>query len=138
MRQVDGNSQLVHRFHNCHTEIGKPGIGSLRAAVPEEVSRVVGELDDAGAGVVKKGHVVDIPFDTRRVLETQQDPELVLSVRAVDIVRAEHFDQSIRLAVESSLPLSESFERDAQVAVVEAGVERGDAGAPNQIPIGIG
>ena len=83
--EIDQDAELVHLTDRGQAKDAQAFVRALPAAVPEEVSLVVGELNDAYAQGVKEAKTANVAFDRRGVLPAEDDAGATFGLGGVDV-----------------------------------------------------
>jgi hypothetical protein len=85
VRQIDQHAECVHGFDYLEAKLRETGVGALHAAIPNQITRVVGELYAAHAKIVKELLLVQIIAHWRGVLKQMQQRKLVAFPRSANV-----------------------------------------------------
>ena len=117
MRQVDQEPEPVHLADQLDPEVAQPRVGPLRAPVPDQVSLIIGELDDADAEIPDGREQPKIVFDDGGVLHPEDDPDLARRAGLADLRHGRDAHHLVPVHVEGAVPWGEALGQTPEVLV---------------------
>ena len=115
MGHVHGDAGMVHLPHHDLPELGEPGVGLFQASASERAALVVRHLPDPQPQPVQDAHQRRVVLDLGgEPLDSEDDPEPGLALRAADVFRRLDEDQ-LRLDLEVAVVSMHRAEQGPEV-----------------------